>query len=54
MEVAELAVYLGEKKDSDPAAIFVLLHAFSKALDTTIVQVAKKTGRLEEPLGASE
>lgn len=43
-----LAEFLGEKKDSDPAALFVLLHNFAKMFDTALVQVAKRTKQLED------
>ena len=43
--LSELAVFLGEKKDSDPAAVFTLLYNFTKAFDATLVQVAKRHSR---------
>lgn len=42
-ELAQLAQFLGEKPDSDPAALFKLLHSFAQLFDATVVQVMKKT-----------
>ena len=45
-------MFLGEKKDSDPAAVFTLLYSFTKAFDATLVQVAKRHSwaiSVEEP-----
>lgn len=40
--VQELAVFLGEPPDSDPAAIFSLVWAFAQAFDVAYLAVAKR------------
>ncbi len=40
--VQELAVFLGEPADSDPAAIFSLVWAFAQAFDVAYLAVAKR------------
>lgn len=47
-QLGDLAVFLGERKDSDPAALFTLLHNFTKLFDSTLVQVAKRTNQVQE------
>lgn len=49
--VTALAEFLGEKKDSDPAAMFSLLHTFAKAFDATLVGVAKRMKPLADNEG---
>lgn len=41
-EVRELAVFLGEAPESDPAAIFGLVWAFAQAFDAAYLAVAKR------------
>ena len=40
--VTELALFLGEKRDSDPAALFNLLASFTREFDQALAEVAKR------------
>lgn len=51
-DLSQLALFFGEKPDSDPAALFKLLHSFTQLFDTTVVQIMKKMNYLEAETSA--
>ncbi len=46
-DLGQLAQFFGEKPESDPAALFKLLHSLTQLFDRTVVQVMKKMNYLE-------
>lgn len=52
--LGDLAVFLGEKKEGDPAGTFALLNSFTKVFDSTLVQVAKRNFELLDEEEAPE